>query len=121
MELASDSFRVHLIYNCRYYISSATGELDSLAAGHLVEDLGDLDGALVDQANGRRCRPIAYNLDQAGPAVGPGYHSSHDDVASMKKDMLATFRDVVWPKLTDPSTRLHESPAGLQLNSGSSS
>ena len=44
MELASDSFGVHLVYNCRYYISSATGELDSLAAGHLVEDLGDLDG-----------------------------------------------------------------------------
>jgi hypothetical protein len=26
MELASDSFGVYLVYNCRYYISSATGE-----------------------------------------------------------------------------------------------
>jgi hypothetical protein len=70
--------------------------------GHLVEDIGDLEGGLVVQANGRKVRPVAWNLDRA---AGAGmYHSCHDDVASMKKDMLAMFVEFVWPKLTDNTT-----------------
>jgi hypothetical protein len=108
-ELSSDSFGVFLIYNCRYYLDIETGELDSLVVGHLVEDTGALEGGLVRQANGRKVRPIAWNLDKA--AVAGMYHSFHDDVASMKKDMLATFVQFVWPKLADNTVRIPSWPA----------
>jgi hypothetical protein len=39
------------------------------------------------------------------------YHSIHDDVSSMKKDMLSLFAQFVWPKLDDPTTRIPSWPA----------